>query len=73
MTCADCACTATNSLDWGEGQRCSTRAPTFNHVLRPGFSQIAQPNLPPHSSNLNAAFHYLEAQLKNYLAEKKAA
>jgi hypothetical protein len=46
---------------------------TFNHVLRPGFSQIAQPNLPPHSSNLNAAFHYLEAQLTNYLAEKKAA
>ena len=46
---------------------------TFNHVLRPGLSQIAQPNLPPHSSNLNAAFHYLEAQLTNYLAEKKAA
>ena len=46
---------------------------TFNHVLRPGFSQIAQPNLPSHSSNLHAAFHYLEAQLTNYLAEKKAA
>ena len=46
---------------------------TFNHVLRPGLSQIAHPNLPPDSSNLNAAFHYLEAQLTNYLAEKKAA
>ena len=46
---------------------------TFNHVLRPGLSQIAQPKLPPHSSKLNAAFHYLEAQLANYLAEKKAA
>jgi hypothetical protein len=46
---------------------------TFNHVLRPGLSQIAQPNLPPHSSNLKAAFHYLEAQLTNYLAEKRAA
>ena len=28
-----------------------------------GLSQIALPNLPPDSSNLNAAFHYLEAQL----------
>ena len=46
---------------------------TFNHVLRPGLSQIAHPNLPPDSSNLNAAFHYLEAQLTNYLAQKKAA
>ena len=46
---------------------------TFNRVLRPGLSQIAQPNLPPDSSNLTAAFHYLEAQLTNYLAEKKAA
>src|SRR6201987_3164952 len=26
---------------------------TFNHVLRPGLSQIAHPNLPPDSSNLN--------------------
>ena len=46
---------------------------TFNRVLRPGLSQIAHPNLPPDSSNLTAAFHYLEAQLTNYLAEKKAA
>jgi hypothetical protein len=46
---------------------------TFNHVLRPGLSQIAHPNLPQDSSNLNAAFHYLEAQLTNYLAQKKAA
>jgi hypothetical protein len=46
---------------------------TFNRVLRPGLSQIAHPNLPPDSSNLTAAFHYLEAQLTNYLSDKKAA
>ena len=45
----------------------------FNHVLRPGLSQIAHPNLPPDSSNLAAAFHNLQAQLTNYLVEKKAA
>jgi hypothetical protein len=59
--------TATNSLSLDEGRRCSTR------VLRPGLSQIAHPNLPPDSSNLTAAFHYLEAQLTNYLSDKKAA
>ena len=46
---------------------------TFNRVLRPTLSQIPQPNLPPDSSNLTADVHYLEAQLTNYLAEKKAA
>ena len=44
----------------------------FNRVVRPGLSQIAHPT-PPDSSNLTAAFHHLEAQLTNYLAEKKAA
>jgi hypothetical protein len=33
---------------------------TFNHVLRPGLSQIAHPNLPPDSSNLNAALEFHE-------------
>jgi hypothetical protein len=46
---------------------------TFNHVLRPGLSQIAHPNLPPDSSNLAAAFHNLQVQLTNYFTEKKAA
>ena len=46
---------------------------TFNHVLRPGLSQIAHPNLPPDSSNLAAAFHNLQAKLTNYFVEKKAA
>jgi hypothetical protein len=46
---------------------------TFDRVLRPDLSQIAHPNLPPDSSNLTAAFHYLEAQLTNYLSDKKAA
>src|ERR1700720_2691672 len=46
---------------------------TFNRVLRPGLSQIAHPDLSPDSSNLTAAFHYLEAQLTNYLSDKKAA
>ena len=46
---------------------------TFNRVVRPGLSQIAHLNPTPDSSNLTAAFHHLEAQLTNYLAEKKAA
>ena len=46
---------------------------TFNRVVRPGLSHIAHPNLPADTSNLTAAFHHLEVQLTNYLAEKKAA
>src|SRR5246500_2862586 len=46
---------------------------TFNRVLRPGLSQIAHPDLSPDSSNLSAAFHHLEVELTNYLAQKKAA
>jgi hypothetical protein len=42
-------------------------------MVRPGLSQIAHPNLPPDSSNLNAAFHHLERQLTIYFADKKAA
>jgi len=64
--------TATNSLSLDEGQPLF-HSRTFNRVLRPGLSQIAHPNLPPDSSNLTAAFHYLEAQLTNYLSDKKAA
>jgi hypothetical protein len=45
----------------------------FNRMVRPGLSQIAHPNLPPDSSNLNAAFHHLERQLTIYFADKKAA
>lgn len=45
----------------------------LNHVIRPGLSQIADPRLPPDSSNLTAAFRHLETQLTNYLTEKKAA
>jgi hypothetical protein len=37
------------------------------------LASLLYPNLPPDSFNLNTAFHYLEAQLTNYLAEKKAA
>ena len=46
---------------------------TFNRVVRPGLSHIANPNLPADTTNLTAAFHHLEVQLTNYLAEKKAA
>jgi hypothetical protein len=45
----------------------------FNHVIRPGLSQIADPSLPPDSSKLTASFRHLQTQLTNYLAEKKAA
>ena len=64
--------TANNSLSLDEGRRCSTRVPSIAYS-GPGLSQIAHPNLPPDSSNLTAAFHYLEAQLTNYLSDKKAA
>ena len=33
---------------------------TLNRVVRPGLSQVAHPSLPPDSSNLTAAFRYLE-------------
>jgi hypothetical protein len=46
---------------------------TFNRVVRPALSQIAHPSLPPDSSNLTAAFRYLETELTNYLTERKAA
>jgi DNA-binding HxlR family transcriptional regulator len=45
----------------------------FTRAIRPGLSQIADPNLPQDSSKLTAAFHHLEAQLTNYLIDKKAA
>jgi hypothetical protein len=45
----------------------------FNRVIRPGFSQIADPSLAPNSSKLTTAFYHLETQLTNYLEERKAA
>ena len=61
------------------GKLKDTRQVGLNFVLTPDplHGCLGTPNsraiAPPHSSNLNAAFHYLEAQLTNYLAEKKAA
>jgi hypothetical protein len=45
----------------------------FTRAIRPGLSQIADPNLALDSSKLTASFHHLEAQLTNYFVEKKAA
>jgi len=46
---------------------------TFNRVIRPGLSHIAQPNPQPDTSNLTTAFRQLETELTNYFTEKKAA
>ena len=45
----------------------------YARVIRPGLSQIANPNFTADSSKLNAAFCRLENQLTTYFAEKKAA
>ena len=45
----------------------------YARVIRPGLSQIANPNFTADSSKLNAAFCRLENQLTAYFAEKKAA
>ncbi|MBV9304507.1 MAG: hypothetical protein JOZ45_00110 [Acidobacteriaceae bacterium] len=45
----------------------------YARVIRPGLSQIANPNFTADSSKLNAAFCRLENQLSAYFAEKKAA
>ena len=45
----------------------------YARVIRPGLSQIANPNFTADSSKLNAAFCRLENQLTAYFVEKKAA